>query len=191
MGGSFAPRPPVDRTLTEAGKVLKTSFLDASMSDHKLVELIVSSEIETGLGQWAVNLSILNDDKLEEMITEDWIEFQSYYDNFDNLLDWWDGARSVAMSYSQHKKGIENKLRDELKSVGVWLEKVIECNPDENNIQALRRIKSRERELELENIEGHHIRARLPSCEDGEPNISVFTKMEIPSRAEFNELPLR
>ena len=68
----------------------------------------------------------------------DWIEFQDYYDDFENLLDWWDAAktmvRSVAMFYSQHKKGIENKLRNELKSEKVRLEAVIECNLDENNI---------------------------------------------------------
>ena len=56
------------------------------------------------------------------------------------------------------------------------MEEVIECNPDENNIQALRRIYSRERELEMKSIEGHRIRARLPSFEDGEANISFFEK---------------
>ena len=83
------------------------------------------------------------------MITNDWIEFQDYYDDFENLLDWWDAAkamvRSVAMFYSQHKKGIENKLKNELKSERVRLEVVIECSPYENNIQALRIINSRER----------------------------------------------
>ena len=62
---------------------------------------------------------------------------------------------------SQHKKGIENKLRNQLKSERVRLEEVIECNPDENNIQALRIINSRERELEMKSIEGHRIRATV------------------------------
>ena len=58
----------------EAGKVLKTSFLDTSLSDHKMVELKMSSETERGPGQWVVNVSILNDHKFREMITNDWIE---------------------------------------------------------------------------------------------------------------------
>ena len=55
---------------------------------------------------------------------------------------------------------------------------VIECSPDENNIHALRIINSREREPEMKSIEGHCIRARLPSFEDGETNISFFAKIE-------------
>ena len=156
-----------------------------------MVELKMSSETERGPGQWVLNVSILNDHKFREMITNDWIEFQDYYDDFENLLDWWDAAkamvRSVAMFYSQHKKGIENKLRNELKSERVRLEAVTECSPDENNIQALRIINSRERELEMESIEGHRIRARLPSFEDGEPNISLYAKME-KYRAERNSI---
>ena len=45
----------------EAGKVLKTSFLDTSLSDHKMVELKMSSETEREPGQRVVNVSILND----------------------------------------------------------------------------------------------------------------------------------
>ena len=71
----------------EAGKVLKTSFLDTSLSDHKMVELKMLSETERGPGQWVVNVSILNDHKFREMITNDWIEFQDYYDDFETLLD--------------------------------------------------------------------------------------------------------
>ena len=146
-----------------------------------MVELTMSSETERGPGQWVVNVSILNDHKFREMITNDWIKFQDYYHDFENLLDWWGAkamVRSVAMFYSQHKKGIENKPRNELKSERVRLEAVIECSPDENNIQALRIINPRERELEMKSIEGHHIRARLPSYEDGEPNISFYAKMK-------------
>ena len=85
------------------------------------------------------------------------------------------------------QKGIENKLRNELKSERVRLEVVIECSPDENNIQALRIINSREREPEMKSIGGHRIRARLPSFEDGEPNISFHAKME-KYRAERNSI---
>ena len=53
-----------------------------------MVELKMSSEIDWGPGQWVVNVSILNDHKFREMITNDWIEFQDYYDDFENLLDW-------------------------------------------------------------------------------------------------------
>ena len=112
----------------EAGKVSKTSLLDTSMSDHKLDDLKLSSEIERELSQWAVNVSILNDHKFREIIIDGCIEFQDYYDDFDNLLYWWNAAkamvRSIAMFYSQHKKGIENKLRNELKSERVRLEEV-------------------------------------------------------------------
>ena len=163
------------------------------MSDHKLDDLKLSSEIERELSQWAVNVSILNDHKFREIIIDGCIEFQDYYDDFDNLLYWWNAAkamvRSVAMFYSQHKKGIENKLRNELKSDRVRLEEVIECNPNENNIQALRIIKSRERELELKSIEGHRITARLPSFEDGEPNISFYAKMENTKQSEIQLTP--
>ena len=183
----------IDRTYisnAEAGKVLKTSLLDTSLSDHKMVELKMSSETEKGPDQWAVNVSILNDHKFREMITNDWIEFQDYYDDFENLLDWWDAAkamvRSVAMFYSQHKKSIENKLRNELKSERVRLEAVIECSPDENNIHTLRIINSRERDLEMKSIERHRIRARLPSFEDGEPNIFLCKNRKISSRAKFS-----
>ena len=94
-------------------------------------------------------------------------------------------VRSVAMFYSQHKKGIENKLRNELKSERVRLEVVIECSPDENNIQVLRIINSRKRDLEMKSIEGHRIRARLPNFEDGEPNISFYAKMENIEQSEI------
>ena len=79
----------------EAGKVLKTSFLDTSLSDHKMAELNTSSEAERGPGQWVVNASILNDHKFREMITNDWIKFQDYYNDFDNLLDWWDAVKAM------------------------------------------------------------------------------------------------
>ena len=92
----------------KAGKVLKTSFQDTGLSDNKMVELKMSSETERGPDQWAVNVSILNGHKFKDMITNDWIEFQDYYDDSDNLLDWWNAAkaivRSVAMFYCQHKK---------------------------------------------------------------------------------------
>ena len=98
----------------EAGKVLKTSFLDTSLSDHKMVELKMSSETERGPGQWVVNVSILNDHKFREMNTNYWIEFQDYYDDFENLLVWWDAAkamvRSAAMFYSRHKKALKTNL---------------------------------------------------------------------------------
>ena len=91
-----------------------------------MVGLKMSSETERGPDQWVVNASILNDHKFREMITDDRIEFQDYYYDFENLLDWWDAAkavvRSVAMFYPQHKKSIENKLRNELKSEKVRLE---------------------------------------------------------------------
>ena len=65
-----------------------------------MVELKMSSETERRPGQWVVNVSILNDHKFREMITNGWIEFRDYYD------DWWDAAkamvRPVAMFYSQH-----------------------------------------------------------------------------------------
>ena len=64
---------------------------------------------------------------------------------------------------------------------------VIECSPDEKNIQALRIINSRERAFEMKSIEGHCIRARSPSFEDGEPNISFYAKME-KYRAERNSV---
>ena len=134
-------------------------------------------------------MSILNDHKFREIITDNWTEFQDYYDDFENLLDRWDAAkamvRSVAMFYSQHKKGTENKLRNELKSERVRLEVVIECSTDENNIQALRIINSRGKELEMKGIEGHRIRARLPSFENGEPNISFYAKMENTKQSEI------
>ena len=158
-----------------------------------MVELKMSSETERGPGEWVVNVSILNDHKFRKMITNDWIEFQNYYDDFENLLDWWDAVeamvRYVTMFYSQHKKGMENKLRNDLRSERVRLEAVIECSPDENNIQALRIINYRERELEMKSIEGHRIRASLPSFEDGEPNISFYAKMENIKQSEIQLTP--
>ena len=155
-----------------------------------MVELKMSSETEKGPGQWVVNVSILDDHKLREMITNDWIEFQDYYDDFESLLYWWDAekakVRSVAMFYSQHKKGIENKLRNELKSERVRLEAVIEYSPDENNIQALRIINSRERKLEMKSIEGHRISDRLPSLKMENQTYLLMQKWKIPSRAKFN-----
>ena len=47
----------------------------------------MSLETERGPGQWVVNVSILNDQQFREMITNDWIEFQNYYDDSENVLD--------------------------------------------------------------------------------------------------------
>ena len=106
----------------ENGKIQNTKFFKTPWEDHKIYKIDVFDNIDTGPGQWALNVKLLNDPTFLKTLGNEWIEFRKYKNDFQNIKDWWDAAkncmRTIAVSYAQLKSQIK---RDVIKMLKIKL----------------------------------------------------------------------
>ena len=98
----------------EIGKIQNTKFFKTPWEDHKIYKTDVFHNIDTGPGQWALNVKLLNDPTFLKTLENEWIEFRKYKNDFQNIKNWWDAAknymRTIAVSYTQLKSQIKRDL---------------------------------------------------------------------------------
>ena len=108
----------------ESRKIQNTKFFKTTWEDHKIYKIDVFDNIDTRPGPWALNVKLLNDPTILKTLENEWIEFRKYKNAFQNIKDWWGGAknymRTSAVGYAQLKsqikrdviKNVENQIED-------------------------------------------------------------------------------
>ena len=68
----------------ESGKIQNTKFFKTPCEDHEIYKIDVFDNIDTGPGQWAPNVKLLNDPTFLKTPENEWIEFRKYKNDFHN-----------------------------------------------------------------------------------------------------------
>ena len=100
------------------GKILINNIEYASESDHKIVNLSLAKNVESGPGQWIFNNTLLEENFVSEIraITQ---SFSDNKDDFQSKMILWDFLKqnmaSAAKTFSVKKSRDERKMIDEVK----------------------------------------------------------------------------
>jgi hypothetical protein len=166
------------------GKTQKVIFENRQESDHKLVRVKIAKDIDIGRGTWIFNNTLLGN----EVFTTEIRKIIRIYKNenkkisFPNNRVSWEFFNMEAKKFSQQlSKKLARERRREIEIVRNKLE-ILESIPKEkisNDIKnEVDRLKKIEWEYNEKQLKGHIIRSRVPHMEEGEGNISFYTKLE-------------
>ena len=61
----------------ESGKIQNIEFFKTPWEDHKIYKIDVFDNTDTGPGQWAPNVKLLNDPTLLKTLENKWIELEN------------------------------------------------------------------------------------------------------------------
>ena len=164
----------------ESGKIQTTKFFKTPWEDHKIYKIDVFNNIDTGPGQWALNVKLLNDPTFLKTLGNEWIEFRKYKNDFQNIKDWWDAAknymRTIAVSYAQLKSQIKRDVIEDVENqIEILESKDLLSDEEKKNLNHLKEIFL---SFEKDKSEGYRIRSKIPHFETEEPNINYYSKME-------------
>ena len=91
-------KSPIDHIYISEGESLKiqnTKFFKTPWEDHKIYKIDVFDNIDTGPGQWALNVKLLNDPTFLKSPENKWIELRKYKTDVQNIKNWWDVAKKL------------------------------------------------------------------------------------------------
>jgi hypothetical protein len=166
------------------GRVQKTTFENNQESDHKVVKVKIEKEIEVGRGTWMFNTSLLKD----EVYTNEVPNIIRKYTNdnqrfrFPNYRTAWEFFHKDIINFSKtFSKEKAKKERRDIEIVRNKLE-VLESMPKDKICKEIEDqialLKKREWDHNNKKLKGFQIRSRVPYMEEGEGDISYFTKLE-------------
>ena len=181
-GGNSKSR--IDRIYVSAdlaGRIQKTTFENAKESDHKIVRLVLGGNVEMGPGTWIFNNTLLNDDVF---VTEIRSIIQSYMQEnlFPNKRTAWDFLQMHIKNHTQkYAREKARKAKQEINNIRNKLE-ILEAIDKSKITQSIQIEIDRLRQLDSDyndkKLQGYKIRAKLPHFEEGEVDISFFSKLE-------------
>ena len=184
-GGNSKSR--IDRVYTSSnmsGRVQKVIFENRDESDHKLIRLKLEKQIEIGKGTY-----IFNNTRLEnETFVNEFSKIIKIYTNnnkrihFPNNRVTWDFMKMEMMNFSKEfSKKLAREGQKEINIVRNQLE-ILESTPKERITNEIKneidRLKLVEGEYNAKVLKGHKIRSKVPHMEEGEGNISYYSKLE-------------
>ena len=163
-------------------KLEKICYETSHFSDHKIMIIRMMEDFDRGEGHWILNNSLLNEEGYIEMVKNEIRESRSLMDVFDKKKDFFDNvkqnmqskSRLYAIEKSKHRR-IE---KAELKAKREKIEKISRQRFTSIDINRLKMIEDREKEIEAEEIEGMKLRTKIPTFEFGEPSISHLSRLE-------------
>ena len=184
-GGNSKSR--IDRVYISSnmsGRVQKVIFENRHESDHKLVRIKIEKQIEIGKGTYIFNNTRL----ANESFVNEFSKIIKIYTNnnkrihFPNNRITWDFMKMEMMNFSsKFSKKLAREGQKEINIVRNQLE-ILESTPKERITNEIKieidRLKLVEGEYNAKLLKGHKIRSKVPHMEEGEGNISYYTKLE-------------
>ena len=166
------------------GRVQKITFENNQESDHKVVKVNFEKQIEVGQGTWMYNTSLLKD----VLYTNEATNIIHKYTNenqrtrFPNYKTAWEFFHkdiiNFSKTFSREKAKKERRDIEIVKNKLEILESIPKekyCKEIEDQIALLRKA---EWEHNNKKLKGFQVRSRLPYMEEGEGDISYFSKLE-------------
>ena len=166
------------------GKVQKIDFENNQESDHKLVRVKMSKEIEVGWGTWMLNNSLLSEvaytnevSKIIKSYTQEnpRARFASYRVKWEFLFS---NINDFSKKYSKDRARKERKEIDIIKNKLEILESIPKEKLNREFENEILRLKKIEWDYNEKKLKGFKIRSRIPYMEEGEGSISYFTNLE-------------
>ena len=178
-------RSRIDRifvsTLTTS-RIVRHNFEVSQFSDHKVIRLKITANIEMGEGHWVFNDLMLKDENFVTQMTRTIQDMEQYRQDFANRRDFFDDIKqtvhSTARTYAIGRANKKRMEKFELKRERERIERISKHRLTDLDLYKLNNITDREKVLETEALHGANIRAKTPLFEFGEPSISFLKKLE-------------
>ena len=166
------------------GRVQKLIFENIKESDHKLVILTFKNKVEMGPGIWIFNNTLLSDPSFTNEVKAiiNTYKNENVRTKFPSKIIAWDFLKMEIKNFSKSFSKIKaKKERGDIEIVRNKLE-ILESLPKQNISREVEneivRLKKLDLDFNQNKLRGCHIRSRVPHMEEGEGNISYFTRLE-------------
>lgn len=121
-----------------------------------------------GRGYWQLNASILRDQELNSLFTTRWKQWRQHKQYYDSKLEWWlsmkSKIKSLFQQYSWRKRELKQEYRNFLYTVLHELYNKPTTSSEQSN--TIRQVKAKLTKIQLEDVRGHQVRAKLPHIPD-------------------------
>ena len=164
------------------GKITSITYRYTNISDHKMLRMKISSNIDRGPGLWIFNNTLLEDTLYNNGIDNIIRESQSLRQNFESNMDFWDYFKQNIISFSkifskekyQREQKEINELNKELES----MEKLPMHSLNQNILDKIDVINGQIKDHQKKRLQGALLRSKLPNFEENDPSISFISKLE-------------
>ena len=171
-------------------------IVPCSFSDHcaVLYSFSIPDVIPPGPGLWKLNVSILQDADYVQLITEFWLTWQRFQNNFVSLSDWWElgkhKIKELSINYCTKLAKEQRADRALLSHLAVHPKSQV----DLGRLSCLGPYQSTLAELskfDLEAARGAQVRSRTRWVEEGERSTAYFFRLEKKRSADHRISALR
>jgi len=179
----------IDRLYVTSNLIAKfhmIKFENTNVSDHKIKKAFLANSVKMGRGTWIFNKSLLNDPNYTLLIKE---LIDSYTQGQNQPIPTFPNYRiafeflkmeikSQSINFSINKAKKEKQLVKMTQKKLEILEAIPKDKLNRNTVLAIEGLKNKIEEQNHSKIIGHHIRSKIPHFEEGEGDISYFSKLE-------------
>ena len=143
-------------------KLEKISNETSNFSDHKIMTLKLMEDFDRGEGHWIFNNSLLDDEAFLDTISREIRDSRDLISTFEKKKDFFDNLKQAMVSKSRLfaiEKSKQRRIeKSELKVKREKIEKISRQRYTNLDINRLKIIEDRERQIEAEEIEGVKLR---------------------------------
>ena len=194
LQGGKIPKSRLDRFYISnvlSGKVTMIKHETNPESDHRLLRVSLASDIEIGKSTWVFNNNMLSHNILLTEIRNIISTYKTNHNDFPNICYAWDFMKmEIASASKAFSIQIAKNRRKELDTIRFELS-ILENLSDNDLTDQVKKVIEDLREKENQHfrdkVKGAMLRAKISIMEEGEINISYYSKLE-KRRAEENAI---
>ena len=184
QGGSI-PKSRLDRLYISndiCGKIISVKLESNPFSDHKILRVELFSKIERGPGTWIFNTSLLRNELFVNNIRNIIDVYKINREEFPTVKVAWDFCKMEVNNIAKNcSKKIASEKQKEVDNIRHEIE-ILQSFEETKMTQVIKDriqfLKGQENYYINNKIKGAKLKAKVPHIEDGEIDISYYTKLE-------------